>query len=132
MYKSLLAILLLFFLVHISAASFEPSKNSSVSNIQSIDSTIGKLFVTRVEINKPVKGHHGGVRAQFGTFEFWLYFGISLFLILFAGLMSGLTVGYLSIDELVLELKLKNGTGKEKKQVILSFTFPSLKRFWRS
>lgn len=28
--------------------------------------------------------------------------------------MSGLTVGYLSVDELVLELKLENGTEEEK------------------
>jgi hypothetical protein len=32
--------------------------------------------------------------------------------------MSGLTVGYLSIDELILELKIKNGTPEEKVQVI--------------
>lgn len=32
--------------------------------------------------------------------------------------MSGLSVGYLSIDDLVLELKLRNGTEDEKKQVI--------------
>ncbi len=31
--------------------------------------------------------------------------------------MSGLTVGYLSIDSLVLELKLKNGTDEEKSDV---------------
>ena len=30
-------------------------------------------------------------------------------LTLFAGLMSGLTVGYLSIDELVMELKMQTG-----------------------
>eukprot|EP01022_Parablepharisma_sp_SALTPOND_P013687 TRINITY_DN1839_c0_g1_i1.p1 TRINITY_DN1839_c0_g1~~TRINITY_DN1839_c0_g1_i1.p1 ORF type:complete len:371 (+),score=43.60 TRINITY_DN1839_c0_g1_i1:1720-2832(+) len=33
--------------------------------------------------------------------------------------MSGLTVGYLSIDTLVLELKLKNGTEEEKKNVLV-------------
>ena len=47
---------------------------------------------------------------------------VSLFclgLVLFAGLMAGLTVGYLSIDTLVLELKLKNGTEKEKRDVIV-------------
>jgi metal transporter CNNM len=37
------------------------------------------------------------------------------FLTLFAGAMSGLTVGYLSIDDLVLELKSKTGTNLEKK-----------------
>ncbi len=35
---------------------------------------------------------------------------------LFAGLMSGLTVGYLSIDDLVLELKCTTGTPEEKQQ----------------
>lgn len=43
------------------------------------------------------------------------------FLTLFAGIMSGLTVGYLSIDLLVMELKMTTGTEEEKyysKQVI--------------
>ena len=48
---------------------------------------------------------------------FWIFMGISLGLTLFAGLMSGLTVGYLSIDELVLEMKLKNGTAQEMRDV---------------
>ncbi len=34
-------------------------------------------------------------------------------------MMSGLTVGYLSIDTLVLELKLKNGTAEEKKNALV-------------
>jgi len=37
------------------------------------------------------------------------------FLTLFAGAVSGLTVGYLSIDDLVLELKSKTGSDMEKK-----------------
>jgi len=36
---------------------------------------------------------------------------------LFAGLCSGLTVGYLSIDPLGLEIKMKNGTDQEKAAV---------------
>ena len=39
---------------------------------------------------------------------------ISLFLVCFAGLMSGLTVGMLSIDSLSLELKTRNGTEYER------------------
>ena len=46
--------------------------------------------------------------------EFWLDLLIVIFLTLFAGAMSGLTVGYLSIDDLVLELKLSTGTEEEK------------------
>ena len=33
--------------------------------------------------------------------------------------MSGLTVGYLSIDKLILEIKETNGTEEEKKYVIV-------------
>ena len=38
-------------------------------------------------------------------------------LVLFAGLMSGLTVGYLSIDKMDLEIKSSIGTPEEKRQV---------------
>jgi len=46
---------------------------------------------------------------------FLFYVFASIGLILFAGAMSGLTVGYLSIDELQLELKMRNGTDEEKR-----------------
>ena len=47
----------------------------------------------------------------------------------FAGLMSGLTVGYLSIDDLVLELRFNNGTDEEKEHA--SKLLPILaKRHW--
>jgi len=48
--------------------------------------------------------------------NFWVFVGVSAGLTLFAGLMSGLTVGYLSIDDLVLELKNSTGTDEEKEQ----------------
>ena len=41
---------------------------------------------------------------------------VSAFLVLFAGLMSGLTVGLMSIDPLDLELKLASGTELERQQ----------------
>ena len=45
---------------------------------------------------------------------FWFNFiGFSI-LACFAGAMSGLTVGYLSIDMLILEIKLESGTEQEK------------------
>ena len=42
-------------------------------------------------------------------------------LTLFAGMMSGLTVGYLSVDQLTMELRQNTGTEEEKKasEVIL-------------
>jgi len=64
-----------------------------------------------------VKMGYGGERTEPGSPEFWLYIGIALSLTLLAGMASGLTLGYVSIDELVLELKAKNGTELEKKQV---------------
>ncbi|CAG9322764.1 unnamed protein product [Blepharisma stoltei] len=45
-----------------------------------------------------------------------VYSVISLGLVFISGLMSGLTVGLLSLDEFYLELKLESGTSSEKKQ----------------
>lgn len=39
----------------------------------------------------------------------------------FAGICSGLTVGYLSIDDLALEIKQENGTEADKKAVNYNF-----------
>jgi len=50
-------------------------------------------------------------------------------LTIIAGVMSGLTVGYLSIDGLVLELKMKNGSEQEKKDVYMDFIFCRLKQY---
>lgn len=46
--------------------------------------------------------------------EFLIFSGVSIFCVLFGGLMSGLTVGLLGIDELELEIKLSSGTPEEK------------------
>jgi hypothetical protein len=46
---------------------------------------------------------------------FWVCFGAACFLLSVAGCMSGLTVGYESIDELALEVRLKNGTPEEQR-----------------
>lgn len=48
--------------------------------------------------------------------QYILYSGLSLMLVIIAGIMSGLTVGLMSIDELELKLKLANGTEEEKRQ----------------
>ena len=51
--------------------------------------------------------------------EDYLLFGlIALFLVLFGGCMSGLTVGLMSIDELELEMKLASGTEIERDQAL--------------
>ena len=46
--------------------------------------------------------------------EFWFDLKIFLLLTCFAGVVSGLTVGYLSIDRLILEIKMNNGDENEK------------------
>jgi CBS domain containing-hemolysin-like protein len=46
--------------------------------------------------------------------EFWFNLATFILLACFAGTMSGLTVGYLSIDTLILEVKMTNGTESEK------------------
>lgn len=48
--------------------------------------------------------------------QYVIYSLVSMALVCFGGLMSGLTVGLLSIDELDMEIKLTNGTPLEKKQ----------------
>jgi metal transporter CNNM len=45
-----------------------------------------------------------------GTPLFFTYASLCVFLTLFAGLMSGLTVGYLSIDKLDMHIKHQHGT----------------------
>ena len=58
------------------------------------------------EDNKPIK--------SISTSEFIIFALCAMTCILFSGLMSGLTVGLLSMDELELELKVVNGTEDEK------------------
>ena len=49
--------------------------------------------------------------------EDWIIYScFSVFIVLFAGMMSGLTVGMMSLDELDLEIKLYSGTDIEKSQ----------------
>ena len=45
---------------------------------------------------------------------YWFFMFMVAFLTLFAGMMSGLTVGYLSVDQLTMELKQTTGTPEEK------------------
>lgn len=45
----------------------------------------------------------------------WLYVAMCLFLTLMAGLMSGMTLGLLSLDKVELEVLLRSGTLKEQR-----------------
>lgn len=52
----------------------------------------------------------------FGSALWFLYAGISCFLVLFAGIMSGLTLGLMSLGLVELEILQRSGTPAEKKQ----------------
>lgn len=53
---------------------------------------------------------------EFGTFWWFAYAGISFLLVLFAGIMSGLTLGLMSMGVVDLEILQRSGTSGEKKQ----------------
>jgi hypothetical protein len=53
---------------------------------------------------------------DFGTPWCWIYAGISSALVLFAGIMSGLTLGLMSLGLIDLEVLQQSGTEEENKQ----------------
>lgn len=61
-------------------------------------------------------GHEGGIELSYavGTKGFYICIIISIILTCIAGIMSGLTVGLLSIDTLELEMKMLHGTDEQK------------------
>ncbi|XP_010278494.1 PREDICTED: putative DUF21 domain-containing protein At1g03270 isoform X2 [Nelumbo nucifera] len=52
----------------------------------------------------------------FGSFWWYTYAGISCVLVLFGGIMSGLTLGLMSLGHVELEILQRSGTSTEKKQ----------------
>lgn len=64
-------------------------------------------------------GDGGGVlgsEIEFGTVWWFVYAGISCVLVLFAGIMSGLTLGLMSLGLVDLEILQRSGTPTEKEQ----------------
>jgi metal transporter CNNM len=57
-----------------------------------------------------------GEDTAFGSLEWWAYAGTSAFLVLFAGIMSGLTLGLMSLGLVELEILQRSGTDAEKAQ----------------
>ncbi|KAB1214259.1 hypothetical protein CJ030_MR5G023172 [Morella rubra] len=53
---------------------------------------------------------------SFGSVWWFVYAGTSCFLVLFAGIMSGLTLGLMSLSRVDLEILQRSGTSTEKKQ----------------
>ncbi|KAL8490743.1 hypothetical protein ACS0TY_022655 [Phlomoides rotata] len=57
-----------------------------------------------------------GAEIEFGTVWWFVYAGVSCVLVLFAGIMSGLTLGLMSLGLVDLEILQRSGTPAEKKQ----------------
>ncbi|KAJ0697167.1 putative CNNM, transmembrane domain-containing protein [Helianthus annuus] len=55
------------------------------------------------------------VEYRWGETEFFIHIGIVVLLVLFAGLMSGLTLGLMSLSLVDLEVLAKSGTPKDRK-----------------
>ncbi|XP_024982115.1 putative DUF21 domain-containing protein At1g03270 isoform X3 [Cynara cardunculus var. scolymus] len=53
---------------------------------------------------------------EFGNIWWFVYAGVSCLLVLFAGIMSGLTLGLMSLGVVELEILQRSGTNREKKQ----------------
>jgi len=72
------------------------------------------------QVNSPriLEEESGHKKLQPDEPKFWICLVMVFFTTSFAGMMSGLTVGYLSIDQLELEIKLKTGTQKEKEDAM--------------
>lgn len=62
-----------------------------------------------------------GEGIPFGSILWFMYAGISCFLVLFAGIMSGLTLGLMSLGLVELEILQRSGTSAEKKQAAVIF-----------
>lgn len=64
-------------------------------------------------------GKSNGLESEtipFGSLWWSIYAGVSCFLVFFAGIMSGLTLGLMSLSLVDLEILQRSGSPKEKKQ----------------
>ncbi|XP_012569226.1 DUF21 domain-containing protein At4g14240-like isoform X2 [Cicer arietinum] len=71
------------------------------------------LTVTRLLTRNQLAGNEG---IPFGSVWWFVYAGISCFLVIFAGIMSGLTLGLMSLGLVDLEILQRSGSPSEKKQ----------------
>ena len=94
------------------AATFYPNSNTIEYNGQKYVLPVSKAEESPKPKTKKIP--HESERAIPFSGAFWFNLIVFLVLACFAGTMSGLTVGYLSIDSLVLEIKMTNGTESEK------------------
>jgi metal transporter CNNM len=84
---------------------------------------VSALMVTRMLTAASIGGAGGGMMAlataediPFGSISWYIYAGTSCFLVLFAGIMSGLTLGLMSLGLVELEILQRSGSNAEKAQ----------------
>jgi metal transporter CNNM len=68
----------------------------------------------------------GEAPVEIGSLRWWIYGCISVFLVCFAGIMSGLTLGLMSLGLMDLEVLQRSGTPLEKKQAGMRLLLHSL------
>ena len=71
-----------------------------------------KIFAEEGE--EPKEPHDSCEEEMVTGGTYWFFLFMATVLTLFAGMMSGLTVGYLSVDQLTMELREQTGTPEEK------------------
>ncbi|XP_027353604.1 DUF21 domain-containing protein At4g14240-like [Abrus precatorius] len=74
---------------------------------------VSTLMLTRLLTRDQLAGPEG---IPFGSVWWFIYAGISCFLVIFAGIMSGLTLGLMSLGLVDLEILQRSGSPSEKKQ----------------
>ncbi|XP_015958608.2 DUF21 domain-containing protein At4g14240-like [Arachis duranensis] len=79
-----------------------------------MNNVVNALMVTRFLTRNQLSGHEGGI--PFGSVWWFIYAGLSCFFVLFAGIMSGLTLGLMSLGLVDLEILQRSGSPTEKKQ----------------
>ncbi|PSR92683.1 DUF21 domain-containing protein [Actinidia chinensis var. chinensis] len=75
---------------------------------------INAVVVARMAARGLEAAESGGI--EFGSVWWFVYAGLSCFLVVFAGIMSGLTLGLMSLGLVDLEILQRSGTSAEKKQ----------------
>ncbi|KAK1318761.1 DUF21 domain-containing protein [Acorus calamus] len=110
----------------LSSSTFSSQSVGSIgrtAEMPSIGSAVGLATVVRMIASSSLSGGGGGgffvVEGEdigFGSLEWWFYAGFSCVLVLFAGIMSGLTLGLMSLGLVELEILQRSGTPNEKKQ----------------
>ncbi|KAK4718617.1 hypothetical protein R3W88_016955 [Solanum pinnatisectum] len=88
------------------------------------------VAVVRMAMIDPNNNNSIGAEVAFGIVTWFIYAGFSCFLVLFSGIMYGLTLGLMSLGLVELEILQQSGTPDEKKQAVCSVSvskgFPEL------